>query len=108
MPNMHRQMKLSPEEETFLRHWMYDEVHYQEGVGLAKKLQLQHGVRPAQLAELIAAAIPNPTDQAAAGVGPPKGLLTWPWSNQAFHDRLTEARACLAERQSRAPIQAAD
>ncbi len=26
-------MKLSPEEENFLRHWIYDEAHYQEGQG---------------------------------------------------------------------------
>jgi hypothetical protein len=25
------------DEERLLRHWMYVEVHYQEGVGLAKK-----------------------------------------------------------------------
>jgi len=32
-------MKLSPEEESFLRHWMYDEVHFQNGPGLAKQLR---------------------------------------------------------------------
>jgi hypothetical protein len=34
----HSRMRLSPEEETFLRHWMYDEVHYQNGTGPAKRL----------------------------------------------------------------------
>ncbi len=30
MRNKHPLMKLSPEEVSFLRHWMYDEMHYQE------------------------------------------------------------------------------
>ncbi len=32
MPNMHMPMKLSRDEKTFLRHWMYDEAHFQEGL----------------------------------------------------------------------------
>jgi hypothetical protein len=43
-------MRLSPEEERFLRHWMHDEIHYQDQVGLAKRLQVKHGVPPADLA----------------------------------------------------------
>jgi len=50
-----------------LRHWMYDEVHYQDGTGPAKRLQLQHRAIPADLAVLIAAAIPEPSDQEEAG-----------------------------------------
>ena len=34
-------MKLSRDEEVFLRHWMYDEVHYRDGQGPAKRLQLE-------------------------------------------------------------------
>src|SRR5438874_1281745 len=60
MPNKHPLLKLSPEEELFLRHWMYDEVHYKEGPGRAKSLQLQRRAVPADLATLIAAAIPRP------------------------------------------------
>src|SRR5947209_15822652 len=52
MPTTHRPMKLSPEEETFLRRWMYDEVHYQEGPGPAKRLQVAHRVPPADLAAI--------------------------------------------------------
>ena len=92
-------MKLSREEEVFLRHWMYDEVHYQDGQGLAKKLQLQHRVAPADLAIIIAAAIPNLAEQKAAGVGaPPAEALQWPWSNDRIQSRLSEAKAILAER----------
>jgi hypothetical protein len=92
-------MNLSREEESFLRHWMYDEAHYQEGVGPAKRLQLQHGVVPADLAVLIAAAIPSPGDQWAAGYGSsPAESPVWPWSDEALRTRLAEARAVLAER----------
>jgi hypothetical protein len=79
MRNKHLPMKLSPEEEIYLRHWMYDELHYQEGPGAAKRLQLEHGVVPADLAALIAAAIPAPADQQAAGLGPPPAAAPiWP------------------------------
>ena len=67
-------MRLSRDEESFLRHWMYDEVHYQDGPGPAKRLQLEHGAVPADLATLIAAAIPDAADQrnrpASASAGP--------------------------------------
>ena len=100
MPNTYHPMKLSLEEEAFLRRWMYDELHYQEGVGPAKRLQVQHGAIPADLASLIAAAIPASADQEAAAQGacadtPP----TWPWTNEAFLSRLRQARAYLADRQ---------
>lgn len=92
-------MKLSPEEETFLRHWMYDEVHYKDGPGPAKKLQLEHGVPPADLATLIAVAIPDTTVQEAAGLGPPPAAAPlWPWSEDALRRRLAEARAVLVHK----------
>ena len=91
-------MRLSPEEQRFLRQWMWDEVHYLEGVGPAKQLQVDHGVPPADLALLIAAAIPNPADQAAAicpaAIEPP----SWPWSEETWQARLAEAEAVLADR----------
>src|SRR5207253_4632216 len=100
MPNKHPRMRLSREEETFLRHWIYDEAHYQEGTGPAKRLQLQHGATPADLAILIAAAIPDPADQEAAGLVPtPAESLTWPWSDETFRCRLAEARSFLVMRQ---------
>ena len=64
-------MKLSREEQLFLRHWMHDEVHYHDGTGPAKRLQLQYGAVPADLAVLIAAAISDISEQDAAGKGPP-------------------------------------
>ena len=67
MPNKHPLMNLFREEEVFLRRWMYDEVHFQDGRGPAKNLQLEHGVVSADLSILIAAAIPDLADQEAAG-----------------------------------------
>src|SRR5262249_18579549 len=90
-------MKLSPNEKLFLRRWMYDEVHYQEGQGPAKRLQVQHRAVPADLATIIAAAIPRPADQEAAGLGPPSAASpAWPWSEEGLQERLAEARAVLA------------
>jgi hypothetical protein len=90
-------MKLSPDEEAFLRYWIYDEAHYQEGRGPAKRLQLEHRAIPVDLATLIAAAMPDPRDQEAAGIGPPPpGPPIWPWSEEEFCARLAEARDVLA------------
>jgi hypothetical protein len=90
-------MRLSREEETFLRHWMYDETHYREGRGPAKRLQVEHKAIPADLAVLIAAAIPDPAEQYAAGIGPPPTEpATWPWSDEALKARVTEANRVLA------------
>jgi hypothetical protein len=92
-------MRLSDEEAHFLRHWMHDEVHYQDGQGPAKRLQLLHHAIPADLAMLIAAAIPEPEDQEAAGLTPPPAEpLAWPWSEEGFRVRVAEARTVLAER----------
>lgn len=91
-------MRLSPDEERFLRRWMYDEVHYQHGQGPAKRLQLQHRIPPADLAVLIAAAIPSPADQEAAALAPPAEAPAWPWSEAGLRQRIEEARAALATR----------
>jgi len=104
MRNKHPRMKLSREEETFLRHWMYDELRYQQGTGPAKSIQLKHRVPPADLAALIAAAFPDLADQEAAGLGPPPAAApVWPWSGDAFQTRLSEARALLAQRRMTIP-----
>jgi hypothetical protein len=96
-------MKLSRDEESFLRHWIYDEAHYQDRRGPAKGLQLQHMAVPADLGTLIAAAIPDPPDQEAAGLGPPpREPLTWPWSAVTLRARLAEARIELAKRRGEA------
>ena len=92
-------MKLSPEEDLFLRRWMYDEVHYTERSGPAKQLQLQHRAIPADLATLIAAAIPDPEEQERAGAcQQPTETLTWPWTEPELKHRLAEARAVLAKK----------
>jgi hypothetical protein len=92
-------MKLSPEEHTFLRQWMYDEVHYQDGPGPAKALQVRHRASPADLAVLIAAAIPDVREQEAAGsAAPPESPATWPWTESTFRDRVAEARSVLDQR----------
>ena len=101
MPNKYPLMRLSREEELFLRRWMYDEVHYQEGPGPAKQLQLAQGAIPGELATLIAAAIPEPSEQEAAGLGPPPAeAVVWPWSEAGLRKRLVEARAALSGQQS--------
>jgi hypothetical protein len=69
MPKTHPRLTLSPEEEFFLRQWMFDEVHFEEGQGPAKRLQVAQGVRPAELSLLIAAVLPDPAEQQAAVCG---------------------------------------
>ena len=88
-------MRLCPEEEIFLRHWMYDEWNYERGQGPAKRLQLEHEVVPADLALVIAAAMPDATDQEAAAQRRPAEPPVWPWSEDSFRSRLTEARSAL-------------
>src|SRR5438093_13703845 len=104
MPNKHRLMRLSPEELRFLRQWMWDEVHYLEGVGPAKRLQVEHGLLPADLALLIAAALPDPEDQAASARSAPAEPPSWPWSEETWQARLAEAHAVLADRARGVPI----
>jgi hypothetical protein len=97
MPSKRPLMRLSHDEEVFLRHWMYDEVHYGEGPGPAKRLQVQHQAVPADLAILIAATMPDPADQDAAGLGPPPvEPPAWPWPGDALRVRLSDARSALA------------
>jgi hypothetical protein len=100
MPNKHPQMKLSRDEEIYLRHWMYEEMRYREGPGPAKRLQFEHGVASGDLAALIAAAMSAPADQQAAALDPPEPAPVWPWSAEAFQDRLQQAHQILAERSS--------
>ena len=96
MRNKRPLMKLSPEEVHFLRHWMYDEMHYREGSGLAKQLQREQQAISANLAVIIAAAIPDLAEQWAAGVGPPPAEPpTWPWTKATIKARLAEAHAVL-------------
>lgn len=96
MPNTLQPMKLSREEELFLRHWMYDEVHYRDGQGPAKKLQLRQQAAPADLAVLIAAAFPDLSVQETAGSGPPPSEPpTWPWSAETLGTRVDETRSVL-------------
>jgi hypothetical protein len=95
MPNTHLRMKLSRDEELFLRHWIYDEAHYRDGIGPAKRLQIEHRVIPADVATLVAAAMPDPADQEEAASNPPSDPPAWPWFDATFRTRLAEARATL-------------
>src|SRR5688500_5545103 len=95
MPSKHPPMKLSREEELFLRHWIYDEAHFLNGVGPAKRLQIEHRIVPADLAVLVAAALPDAEEQEAAALSPPAGPPRWPWEGTTFQTRLAEARTVL-------------
>jgi hypothetical protein len=95
MPIMYLPMKLSRDEDNFLRHWLFEEFHYERGAGPAKRLQLQHGVVPAELSVLVAAAIPDPAEQQAATLAPPKAPPHWPWTANDFQARLADAHAVL-------------
>ncbi len=98
MPKKPPLMRLSRDEELFLRHWIYDEVHYEDGAGPAKRLQLQHRAIPADLAVLVVAAMPDPIDQEKAGLGPPPlEPPSWPWTEETWQTRLSEAKASLAD-----------
>jgi hypothetical protein len=78
---------------------MYDETHYQEGTGSAKQLQREHKAVPADLAVVIAAAMPDLEEQWAAGMGPPPSEPpTWPWSETGLAARVREARNWLTAR----------
>jgi hypothetical protein len=90
-------MKLSREEDVFLRHWLYEQFHYASGPGPAKRLQLEHRAIPANLSVFIAAGIPEPAEQKAAALGPPPAeVATWPWTEEGLRDRLAEAHVALA------------
>lgn len=91
-------MSLSRDEEVFLRQWMHDEVHFMDRLGPAKRLQLEHRAAPADLATLIAAAIPDPLQQeAAAHASLPDEPPIWPWrSEDALRSRIEEARRALS------------
>jgi hypothetical protein len=81
---------------------MYDEVHFQNGLGPAKRMQLEHGVVPADLAVLIAATIPGLAEQEAIGRDQPADEPNWPWpTEEALQRRIAEARAVLAARCSK-------
>lgn len=99
MRNKHQPMKLSRDEDVFLRHWMYDEVHYADAPGPAKRAQLEQRAVPADLALIIAAAVPDFADQERIGIGPPPvDLPLWPWTVDTLRRRVAEAREVLASR----------
>ena len=88
-------MKLSHDEEAFLRQGIYEEVHFWEGGEPGKSLQLDHHVVSADLSMLIAAAIPDIADQESDAIDPPTGVPAWPWSDDSLNARLEEARSFL-------------
>lgn len=88
-------MDLTAKEEQFLQAWMHDELHFREGTGPAKRLQREHLVKPADLAVLIAAWLPDPDEQfRLAEAVMPQSHLEWPWaSREEFERRLCQAKA---------------
>jgi hypothetical protein len=93
-------MKLSREEERFLYRWIYDEARYEHGPGPAKRIQLLEQAKPAELAVIIAAAIPSPAEQERIALGPPPDVpLNWPWSGDEFQRRVAEAQSVLGVHQ---------
>ncbi|HEY2156887.1 MAG TPA: hypothetical protein VGH33_14745, partial [Isosphaeraceae bacterium] len=55
----------------------------------------------ADLAMLIAATIPDPTDQESAGLRPPTEPPAWPWTGETLRSRLVEAQSALGLSPSR-------
>lgn len=101
MQNKPLPMKLSPDEDSFLRHWIRDEWHYRDGLGAAKQLQVQHNAIPADLALLIAAAYPDPGEQQTIAMAEaPVDSPVWPWSGESLAARVRIAREILEERNS--------
>jgi hypothetical protein len=104
MPNTQPLMRLSLDEELFVKHWLFEQFHYDSGPGPAKRLQIEHGGIPAELSILIAAAIPDPAQQKSAALGPPPiEPPSWPWTEQTFRTRVAQARATLAARRHDQP-----
>ncbi len=98
MPNTPPLLRLSPDEEEFLRRWIYDEAHYDSGTGQEKLLQLENTAIAAELGLLIAAGMPDPKAQLAASLEPPSARqITWPWTKEQLRVRVEEARAVLAD-----------
>src|SRR5437764_136798 len=95
MPKTPPRMKLSREEQAFLRRWIYDEAHFRDGPGPAKRLQLEHRVIPADLAAVIAAGMPGTQDQFVAATAVPAERVDWPWTEDGLAERVAEARAAL-------------
>ena len=100
MRNTHQPMKLSPKEENFLKHWMHDEFHFRDQSlpRVAKKLQRESSVTPAELADIIIAWMPDTQEQARVyeGTAPPTSP-EWPWvSRQEFDELLSKARTVVA------------
>ncbi len=98
-------MRLSQNGEQFLTAWIRNELNYRGGAGPAKLLERKHRAKPAGLAMLIAAWIPDPREQyrRAETAGDP-GPLEWPWKDEEeLHARLREARTVLGPTTSRTP-----
>lgn len=98
-------MKLSAKEERFLTAWMRDELNYRGGPGPAKLLEREHRAKPADLAMLTAAWIPDPGEQCRrAEAADESGPLEWPWKDEKeLYTRLYEAEVGLGLAISTAP-----
>src|SRR5262249_22830083 len=94
-----RTVNQTAKEQQFLQAWMHDELHFRQGTGPAKRLQPVHEVKPADLAVLIAAWLPDPNEQFRRAEEPLPDTLEWPWQrHEEFEARLHQAKAELALR----------
>lgn len=104
----HQAMKLSPKEENFLKHWIYDEWHFMDKSlpFLSKKLLRPFPVIAGEIADLIVAWMPDPEEQNRVLEGPPPETPPeWPWASRHEFDVLLgkareelEARHALSRR----------
>jgi len=96
MPNKSPPMKLSREEEGFLRHWMYDKTHYQDGPGPAKQFCIEQPL----LTWPPSLPLPSPTwtTRKLPASGPRLMIPPmWPWIGDTLRTRIFEAQAALPE-----------
>jgi len=84
---------LTDAELHFLSRWAYDEWHFTHGQGPAKKLELRHGVKPSEVAEILGAAFPTSALMEITENAPPDIPVFWPWpTTEDFRLRLMQAR----------------
>lgn len=87
-------MKLSPREEAYVRHWMYEEFHCNDPSQPrpAAELLEEHSGTELDLLRLIIAAICPIEGYDLAATPRPEGTPAWPWSSkEEFEARVLEA-----------------
>ena len=77
-------MKLSPREEAYVRHWMYEEFHCNDPSQPRPAVELleEHSGTELDLLRLIIAAICPIEGYDLAATPRPEGTPEWPWSSK--------------------------